>query len=648
MKHSIYFFQFGYKYGNELFLPYSVGILWSYSKQFKEITDNFENKGFFFIRENPDDIIKNIVDPDICAFSCYVWNWEMTMEVAKRVKKKYPKCLIIIGGPQVPDKTSGFFKKYPFVDIMVHNEGEVVIYEILKEYLNYDNEDYSKIAGTTVKGNDHIEFVRQPAIVDLDATPSPYLTGVFDNLLNLPYSFQPIWETNRGCPYPCTFCEWGAIQLNKLRAYSDERLMKEIEWFAEKRIAYVFGADANFGIVPRDVTLAEKFAIMKRKTKFPSKFRVSFAKNTTDRVMHIAEILNKEDLDKGISLSVQSMDEATLKIIKRRNLKIDSLVSFVREYYKKGIPTFTEVIMGLPGETYDSYADGINKLFECNIHDSVVVYLCSVLPNTELNNENYKAIHQIKTLRVPVFLWHSIPGEDPVQEYEDIIVSTRYSNTEDLKKQYIFTWLVTLFHVMNLTQIVAIACKKLYNISYRKFYEALWEFAKNNRDTIIGKELTFAEEQANKTYVGQPRGTVLPEFSNISWGDEEASYLRISQNIDKFYEELDKFIDNNPFFHVNHIYELEWWQSIMKYQHAIVVKCNINGSQEFEVKYPIHSFYRAHLIGDKVDFKEGRYKISIIDDVQYNGNKERYSREAIWWGRKNGKCTYKQIEEVKL
>ena len=102
-------------------------ILWAYARTIPEINNNIQNKGFVILRENPSDIVSRLVDPKIVAFSTYVWNWEISVSVARIIKERYPNCLIIFGGPQVPnaDRLGDFFEKYPFIDITVHGEGEI-------------------------------------------------------------------------------------------------------------------------------------------------------------------------------------------------------------------------------------------------------------------------------------------------------------------------------------------------------------------------------------------------------------------------------------------------------------------------------------------------------------------------------------------
>lgn len=152
------------------------------------------------------------------------------------------------------------------------------------------------------------------------------------------------------------------------------------------------------------------------------------------------------ELNHGITLSVQSMDAATLKIIKRRNMKVDSLSGFTHRYKKKGIEAYTEVILGLPGESYQTFADGVDTLLAGGLHDSLYIYPCSVLPNAELNDPIYRRVHEIETLRTPYRPIHTAPEGDPVLEYEDIVISTRTMPRADWKRSNLFAWGVQCFH----------------------------------------------------------------------------------------------------------------------------------------------------------------------------------------------------------
>ena len=106
--------QFNYQYGDQIHFPYSIASLVTYLKSNLELSKNFQFEKTFVFREKLDEYIQKCQDTDILLCSCYVWNWEITNHLDQEVKKLNPNCLIIFGGPQVPDFSDNFFENYLF------------------------------------------------------------------------------------------------------------------------------------------------------------------------------------------------------------------------------------------------------------------------------------------------------------------------------------------------------------------------------------------------------------------------------------------------------------------------------------------------------------------------------------------------------
>ncbi len=645
-KTSMYLFQFSYTYGKQIYLPYSVGMIWAYAKTIPEINNNIENKGFVIVREDPNVIVNRLENPKIVAFSTYVWNWEMSIAVARKIKEKFPDCLIIFGGPHVPnpDRIDNFYGKFPFIDIAVHGEGEITFSEILLAHINGKN--YDTIPGLTYRGLTTEPRTRNN---DLNNFPSPYLTGVFDTLFELPYEYHVVWETNRGCPYGCTFCDWGSLTSQRLYQFDEKRLEKELEFFAKRKISYIFLGDANFGMFPRDVVIAKKMALIKNKNGgYPDKVRLNYAKNNPDLVYEIAHILNKEKMDKGITLSVQSMDPNTLLTIKRTNLKYDTLSAFVKIYRQEGIKTYTEVIMGLPGETFESFRNGIDSLLDASAHDSLWMFRCSVLPNAPMNDPEYKKIHKIKTVRTPTFLNHTKPGADPIQEYDEVVLETATLSTNDYMKCMYLSWVVQTFHALGLLQVIAMYVKEVHGIQYTAFYERLLEYAEQNNNTMLGKEFAFIKNKIYESLINKKSWDVIvPEFNDLTWELEEASFLRMMLDAQTFYDEMRnflKYLESIEKFAFNK----EFLVDLLKYQEAIMVKIDKSGTTEFQTQCSIRSFHHQMLLGENTKLQQGAYNIRIHDPYNFNGDRKKYAMEVAFWGRREGKTFYQTCEEFPL
>ena len=307
-------FRFGIAGKTGYWIPYSIGCLWSYASQFDDIKDNVELKDIIFRRENVDTLVDRLEDPDIIAFSCYMWNWEWSKEVAKRVKERYPKCKIVFGGPQVTDrpKEEEFFKHHPYVDTISLAEGELSFTDILRNLMN----------GKLIE-----KIYNYPRLTDLEI-PSPYLTGVFEKIIadNPGVLWNGTLETNRGCPFACTFCDWGGLTYSKLKKFPEEKVLQELHWMAHNKMDYVTIADANFGVfTDRDMKFTEELVALQKEFGYPQVVDATWYKNSSEEIMEIVKKFISSGFNRGLTLSVQSMDMDVLEEIKRRNMEFSNL-----------------------------------------------------------------------------------------------------------------------------------------------------------------------------------------------------------------------------------------------------------------------------------------------------------------------------------
>ena len=123
--------------GGISYLPFVSGILAANAKKINKIKKRINFKPYIFVPDTADNLIKNYYDekPDIAVFSISMWNEQLSLEVAKKIKEKWDP-LIIFGGPSCPHNPTEYFKKHKFIDIAVRAEGEDAFNEILIKHLN--------------------------------------------------------------------------------------------------------------------------------------------------------------------------------------------------------------------------------------------------------------------------------------------------------------------------------------------------------------------------------------------------------------------------------------------------------------------------------------------------------------------------------
>jgi putative methyltransferase len=480
---AIYLFQPQYEQGEgdhaEYWLPYSVACVWAYAQQFEDIKTNWVVEEIFYRRDPIDQVLSRLNDPKICAFSCYIWNEKYNLALAKAVKENWPKCTVVFGGPQ----TGGNHLQYEFIDSIIFGEGEQHFLEILR---------------TVASGKKPEQFYQQKRLENLDV-PSPYLTGVFDQIIKnaAPGSrFQAIIETNRGCPFSCTFCDWGGLTFSKVKKFSMGKVEQELIWMKNNPITVVFLADANTGIFKeRDLEFAKM--VRKHLTDSPESsvewFNLNFTKNSNEIVFEIAKELG--EIFRGVTLSVQSMNPTTLKAIKRDNMKSNDLQHMLSLSKKYNIPTYSEMILGLPEETYESWCSGLAELLELGQDNHIEIHPGLILENTELNHVQ-RASHQITTVPVKYYTIFSTGDSSGIDEGVELINSTSTMSTDEMVAAYMYHWMIQNFHNAGYSEILSKYVRHVKGEKYRKFYDNLIELIQNDRGSI-GNEYNLTKSSVH-------------------------------------------------------------------------------------------------------------------------------------------------------
>jgi len=628
--------QPNFAYGDNVFVPYSVGQMIAYAKTCPEIRGEFTFEHPIFLREDPKEVLQRIGRPSIVGFSCYLWNWGYNTRLARLIKEAYPDCLIVFGGTQVPDASTGFFEKYPYVDLLVHHEGEITFAEIMRESLQ-PRPDYTRIPSLSIRveGNRTHKTLAGGRVKDLSILPSPYLDGTFDFMLDRGYELNVTQETNRGCPYMCTFCDWGGSTFAKLFDIPEDRILEEFEWFGRQKVGYIFCADANFGIKPRDSVLIEKLIRVREKHHgYPGKFRMCTAKNSTMKILGIVQMLNDAGMNKGATLSFQSMDAHTLSAVRRSNIKLEAFGTLMQEYRKRNISTYTELIIGMPGETYESTKTGIDLLLEGQ-DDAVNIYayVCSALPNSEMSAPEYVQKHGIKTVQMPILLAHSTPEPESNAEYQDVVVETATMPNADWQRTYLFYWAVQAFHCLGLMQSIAILFHKHYGMPYSVFYENLIEHFSARGDTLLGTEIARIKDIVRSAMNGGRLDTVLPRFGKIYWPLEEATFLNMVADKDRFYGEIRAFAGTLAQRTGKPVDEV-LLDDAVRYQSA-VLKGPYSSEITIDLRYDLYKYFKE-LQGGAASPHKRPVTLHVEAKEDFAGDLETYAREVVWYGRKGG------------
>ena len=464
----VYLFQIPSTFDDHspVYFPYSVGLLWSYAQQSYIVKKNYQLKEIIFLREDPKDIINRIVDPSIVGLSCYVWNMNYNMFVAKQIKKKWPNCKIIIGGPHVPVKDDNFFKRHPYIDVVIYREGEITFTKTLECIA--DNKNLQDISGIGINNNtDLIRTNNAVRTQDLNEIPSPYLLGLFDGMKErcdaLGLTINGLIETNRGCPYQCSFCDWGNGTLGKVKKFDLDRVKKEILWFAKNKVEFIVNCDANFGIFKdRDYELTNFMCKLKKRYGYPVTFDTNWPKDNNSKSVEIAKLLLDHKMLRRFTTSIQSQNAQTLTAIKRKNLPSEKIKGIIDHAKQLKIDTNAELIIGLPMDTYSSFQNNFVDLVEQGAYPTTS--FLTILPNSEMAEKQYQEKYKFVTKVSEKKLLH-------INEEDVLVVQTSTMDKNELQKLMLWCWFVQQFHFLGYTNVLADFFNKKYGVGLAKFYE---------------------------------------------------------------------------------------------------------------------------------------------------------------------------------
>jgi radical SAM superfamily enzyme YgiQ (UPF0313 family) len=371
--------------------------------------------------------------PDVMMFSNYGWNESLGQHFAKIGKQIRPDMLVIMGGPNIslePERQIAYFSRLPQLDVYVLGEGDFLATEMVRRFLN---------AGKSVKkmGEGDLpsclyrrpggEVVRQPVWDrhnELEDIPSPWLTGVQDGFFD--GKLAPMIETNRGCPFCCTFCVEGTGYHTKVHNFPIERVREEIMYIGRRitqlspqmRVLYI--TDSNYGMFERDIEISGYLGEAQKLFGWPTFIDATTGKNRPERI-----IKSLEQTGGALVLyqAVQSFDENVLRNVKRQNIKLEAYEQLHVHLRGRGMRSGSDLILGLPGESLPSHLAGMEKLIDTGV-TQMHNFQAMMLKGSEMETQQSRDMFQFKTAFRLLPKNFDVFEGNQVMETEEIVVST--------------------------------------------------------------------------------------------------------------------------------------------------------------------------------------------------------------------------------
>jgi hypothetical protein len=398
------------------------------------------------LRRDPAEAAALLAEAALAGVSLYTWNARYALEVARQAKSRRPELLVVAGGPSVPRREparAAFLDRHPWVDALVLGEGERAFVDIVRAARA--GEPLAAIPGVVARG-----AAAGPARPRLEGDAfagvgSPYLEGTFDELVaraEIPPIAAAVLETNRGCPFACTFCDWGQAIHSRVHELPAARVEAELAWLARRKVPYLYLVDANFGIRQRDADLTRSIGRLAREHGAPRFVYFHLTKNATAKNLRTVEILREHGVATQVALSMQDFEPEVLLAIRRDNIRAADALALRERCHAQGLPTMNELLLGLPAQTGTSLRRSVVQAITPFPGDSFFLYLTRVLENAELAEPDYRARHGIETRELPQR--PARPTEDGfVEEREEVVVATAAMPLDAWRDAFAFGYLVS-------------------------------------------------------------------------------------------------------------------------------------------------------------------------------------------------------------
>jgi len=331
----------------------------------------------FTVHEPKEKILAALLaeDPDVVAFSVYLWNRRESLELADALAVARPGLRVVVGGPEVSFDGPELFDRHPGVAALVRGEGEIPLRGLLSAWSREDNP--RAVTRLTVReGNDLTQGSDGPSLENLDLLPSPFRAGLVDpGRGGLVY-----YETSRGCPYTCAFC-LSALD-HKVRSFSQARIRDDLDWLMDHHVSQVKLVDRTFNY---DAARAREIWSYILRRNCSTRFHFEIGGHLLDS----ESLALLEKVPPGMfqfEIGVQSTLPQTLSAVARR-ASLERLEENVRRLRARGnIHLHLDLIAGLPGEDYRSFLASIDRIASLAPHH-LQVEPVKLLPGSPLRQD---------------------------------------------------------------------------------------------------------------------------------------------------------------------------------------------------------------------------------------------------------------------
>lgn len=329
----------------------------------------------FVVSDHLLDIAEKILAhrPRIIGLGVYIWNGRECEQLARVLKSLAPEVLLVLGGPEV----SHFPHRLDFspADHVIRGEGEEHFYQLCSTYL----------AGGA----------ESPRIITASPPDPDRLVMPYALYTDADIAHRVIYvEASRGCPFSCEFC-LSSIDRH-VRYFDLDRFLRELATLWERGARNFKFIDRTFNLSMQRVGPILDF-FLRRKPPFLVHFEV-VPEHFPDALREKLAQFPPGTLQ--LEVGIQTLNADVAASIHRR-LDMDTIMTNLRFLEEEtSAHLHVDLIIGLPGESADSFGRNLNRLARLT-RAEIQLGVLKKLSGTTLNRHD--AVHGMAYLPYPPY-----------------------------------------------------------------------------------------------------------------------------------------------------------------------------------------------------------------------------------------------------
>ena len=380
---------------------------------------------------------------------------------------------------------------------------------------------------------------------------------------------------------------------------------------------------------------------IKKKYGYPHVLSVQTTKNARERSYKIQKLLYDGGMHKSINLAMQSTDEKTLKEIKRDNISIEDYKLLQKKFIADKIPTYSDLIIGLPGDNYKKFTKSVNDLIESGQHYRIQFNNLSILPNAEMALDSYTERNKIITREIPVVNMHGSLDDTPadgITESQHMVISTKDMPSKEWIRVRKYATATEFYYFNKMLQIPILLLSRELKKSFNSFFDFFDEINDSSKFPAISLVNSIFEKHAIDVTKGKAEFIFSKEFLDIYWPPGEFAMLTLYQKklIKKFYEEA-KFLIKS---FVKADYLNDFIDDSINLNFELLKKPFTKNNKMIDLKYDIPSYYDNALLGEDFKIKKEKVSYTIQSHMEKPQDFSEWAQKVIWYGHRRAAYFY--------